>query len=275
MKISFDFLCIDERDSPNLTELYSKTRREIKEITNKRFFGICGVIIPGATYPELNIKGRKIQERCFGKEKYHPLHYVDILNNSGNYAFLGTDAHKRRSVIDQLNNLVKDTKYKIIATFIDKQKLALKYGIFTGRSLSRIQKIRPNITKEVTPRNLNLYDIALKFILQSYYEYLKEHNRRGLIIAEARGEKEDTNLLNAFYQYQKTGTGSLSGRELRSYITDLLIIRKSQNHLGTQLADLITYPLYDNLVPDHRVRKDHVVHFSNFKKKIKNVKIFP
>lgn len=198
MKISFDFLCIDERDSPNLTELYSKTRREIKEITNKRFFGICGVIIPGATYPELYIKGRKIQERCFGKEKYHPLHYVDILNNSGNYAFLGTDAHKRRSVI-----------------------------------------------------------------------------RRGLIIAEARGEKEDTNLLNAFYQYQKTGTGSLSGRELRSYITDLLIIRKSQNHLGTQLADLITYPLYDNLVPDHRVRKDHVVHFSNFKKKIKNVKIFP
>lgn len=48
MKTAFDFLCIDEHDSPNLTELNGKTRLEIKDLRNKRYFGICGVNIPGA-----------------------------------------------------------------------------------------------------------------------------------------------------------------------------------------------------------------------------------
>lgn len=99
---------------------------------------------------------------------------------------------------------------------------------------------------------------------------------RGIIIAEARGEAEDKKLLDAFYQYQRTGAGSLSGRELRKYIVDLLIIRKSQNHLGTQIADLITYPVYDMFIPDHNSRNDHFITKKTLLGcKISNIRIFP
>jgi hypothetical protein len=273
MKTSYDFLCLDEHDSPNLTELNDRSRKEISNLKNKRFFGICGVIIPGAIYPELNIEGRKIQEKCFGR--YIPFHYSEILNSSGRFAFLGKEQRKRRQVVDLLNNLVFDTKYKILSCFINKSGFALKYGVFHEKRLSEIRRIRPNLSKPSSPKKVNLYEISLKFILSRYYKHLVEHKKRGLIIAEARGEKEDNDLLDAFYHYQKSGAGSLSGRELRSCITDLLIIRKSQNHIGLQLADLITYPLYDYFIPNHNFRTDHFIKENAFEGKIFSIDVFP
>lgn len=275
MKVSYDFLCLDERDSPNLTELRNNTRKEIRNIKNRRFFGICGVIIPGAVYPQLNVEGRKIQEQILGKGKYRPFHYVEILNNSKFFSFLGKDESKRQSLIAKLNNLITKTKFKIIASFVDKQTLALNYGVFPKGKLTKITKIKPNLSKPTTPRTINLYEICLKSILKDYYEYLSKRNKRGLIIAEARGEKEDKELLDAFYSYQKTGAGSLSGKQIRERITDLLIIRKSQNHIGTQVADLITYPLYDYFIPDHNIRSDHLINRKSFEDKIISIKVFP
>lgn len=275
MKTSFDFLCIDEHDSPNLTELNGKTRAEIKELKNKRYFGICGVNIPGAIYPDVNVSGRKIQERILGQEVFQPFHYTEILNNSGNWAFLGKFKSKRISLIMQLNNFIIKEKFKIIASFVSKDQLALNYGIFPSGKLERINKIKPNISCQTTPKNINLYDIALKFILSEYYKYLTSKKKRGVIIAEARGEREDSDLLNSFYRFQKFGAGSLSGKELRDKIVDLLIIRKKQNHLGLQLADLITYPLYDFFIPEHNIRDDHFIKKSSFEKKIISIKILP
>lgn len=190
-------------------------------------------------------------------------------------AFLGKYKNKRTSLVMQLNNFIIKEKFKIIASFVSKDKLALKYGIFPSGKLERINKIKPNISCQTTPKNINLYDIALKFILSEYYKYLASNKKRGVIIAEARGEREDSDLLNSFYRFQRLGAGSLSGRELRDKIVDLLIIRKKQNHLGLQLADLITYPLYDYFIPDHNVRNDHVIYKSSFEKKILSIKILP
>lgn len=275
MKVAYDFLCLDERDSPNLSELRNKTRNEVKKIKNRRYFGLCGVIIPGAIYPDLNIEGRSIQEKVCGRGKYVPFHYVEILNNSNKFSFLGKDLSKRNSLVDRLNNLVGKTKFKVIASFIDKQELALQYGIFHGSKLTEMRRIKPNMSGPSTPRRINLYEISLKFVLNRYYDYLKARRKRGLIIAEARGEREDKDLLDAFYRYQKSGAGPLSGKELRSYITDLLIIRKSQNHIGLQIADLITYPVYDYLVPNHNIRNDHFIKLSGFQSKIEGLEIFP
>ena len=275
MKISYDFLCLDERDSPNLTELRNKSRKEIRENKNRRYFGICGVIIPGAVYPELNIEGRRIQEKLLGKNTYHPFHYVEILNNSGFFAFLGKNPSKKQSLIAKLNNLIYKNNFKIISSFVDKQLIALNYGVFTKGKLTRINKIKPNLSKPSTPKTINLYEISLKYILKDYYDYLSKRKKRGLIIAEARGEKEDKELLNAFYLYHKIGAGSLSSKQIRERITDLLIIRKSQNHLGIQLADLITYPLYDKFVPNHNIRKDHLIYRQTYENKIKSIRVFP
>lgn len=141
MKVAFDILCLDEHDSPNLSELNGKSRKEINSISNRRHFGLCGVIIPGATYPSINMEGRRIQERCHGKGKFIPFHYVDILHSRDKYSFLGKNSSKKQSLIALLNSYISSSKVKILGCFIDKQQLALRYGLFTGRKLTNITKI--------------------------------------------------------------------------------------------------------------------------------------
>jgi len=275
MKVSFDILCLDERDSPNLSELKHKTRKEIKSLKNRRYFGLCGVLIPGADYPEMKIAGRRIQEKCHGVNTFKPFHYTEILNNSGDYAHLGINAGKRKGLITRLNNFLDHYNFKIISAFIDKQKLALDYGLFPSGKLLQIHKIKPGISNINSVKNINLYVICLKFILKDYYEYLVSKRKRGLIIAEARGEKEDRALLEAFYYFQRLGINSIKGKDLRSYIIDLLIVHKKQNHIGIQIADLVTYPLYDYFVPDHNIRNDHFIKKDIIGKKKRWITIFP
>ncbi len=275
MKVSYDFLCLDEFGSPNLSEFYNKTRDEIKEFEDRCHFGLAGVIIPGAIYPDLNVNGRKIQEKILGQNNFTPFHYSEILHNSKNFAFLGVDRSKRSSLIANINNLISKSKFKIISNFVDKKRIALNFGIYKNKKLALISKIKPNISSSNSPKDINLYEISLKFVISEFYRHLKDKNLRGLIIAESRGEKEDKNLLDTFYQYQKSGAGSLSGFDIRERISDLLIIRKTQNHIGLQIADLVCFPVFDYFIPNHKTRSDHFIKQDLIKQKIKSLSLFP
>lgn len=275
MKVAYDFLCIDEIGTPNLSEFYGKTREEVKNSSLRPHFGLAGVIIPGAIYPQINIEGRKLQEKYFGKGNFAPFHYSEILHNSKAFSFLGKDKNLKRSIVDRLNNLIDKNNFRIISNFIDKKQTALIYGYYKEKKLSIIGRIRPGISKPAVPRDTNLYDISLKFILPEFYHYLNERKKRGLIISEGRGKKEDTSLLDSFYKYQMTGVGAISGKELRNHISDLLVVQKSQNHIGLQLADLICFPLYDYFVPGHPTRPDHFIKKEIIEKKIISLSTFP
>lgn len=270
----YEFLCIDERDSPNLTEFNGKTRQEIKE-SKTRHFGLCGITLSGINYPLLNISGKKIQEKFKQGKNLVPFHYVDILHKREDYSWLLANGDISRSFIDRLNNLAKSTDYKIIGSFIDKNELALQFGKFPNKKLTIINKIKPNISPATTPKKINLYDISLKFLLKEYFKHLEDKRRKGLIIAEARGDVEDQALLNSFYKYQILGIGSISGKTLRENILDLLIIKKKQNHIGIQLADLITYPVYDYFVEGHSKRNDHFIKSNAIENKILSINVFP
>lgn len=270
----YDFLFLDERDSPNLTELEHKTKDEIKKIQNKRHFGLCGVTLAGINYPKLNIAGRRLQERFFGKNRYEPFHYYEILNKCGKFSFLG-EQKKLKSFCDSLDYFIRNIDFKIIGSFIDKPGIAMEYGIFEQGQLTKINKIKPSISPKTKPSEINLYDIALKFLLKDYYSYLKERRRKGLIIAEARGKKEDASLLTSFFRYQREGTGSLSGKEIRENIIDLLVVPKIQNHIGLQLSDILMYPFYDYFIPNHIPRKDHIIKEERFLNRIIGFNVFP
>jgi hypothetical protein len=270
----YDFLCLDERDSPNLTEFNGKTREEIKT-SSTRHFGLCGITLSAINYPLLNINGKRIQEKFKQKDALNPFHYIDILHKREEYSWLLKNKDVARSFLDRLNNLVKNTEYKIIGSFIDKNKLALQYGTFNNKVLTTINKIKPNISPITTPKKINLYDICLKFLLNDYFKYLKEKRRKGLIIAESRGDIEDLALLNSFYKYEIEGTGVISGKLLRENILDLLVLKKKQNHIGIQLADLITYPIYDYFIDGHSTRSDHFIKKDKIDNKILSIRIFP
>jgi hypothetical protein len=88
-----------------------------------------------------------------------------------------------------------------------------------------------------------------------------------MIITEARGEKEDIELRDAFYKLQCGGISTISPKSLRQTIVDLLVVYKKQNHAGLQLADLLLYPTYDAQIPYHSVRTDHFISFESIIRK--------
>ncbi|MBL7036577.1 hypothetical protein ISR94_01840 [Candidatus Microgenomates bacterium] len=101
---------------------------------------------------------------------------------------------------------------------------------------------------------------------------------RGIIVAEARGQREDSELRNAFKMIYKNRVGSIKPSEIRNQILDLFIVPKKQDYLGTQIADMVLYPTYDAVVSDHNSRSDHFISFErDLKNKLlsKNVNLIP
>lgn len=145
-----------------------------------------------------------------------------------------------------------------------------QYGTFnrSGRPVN-IKKIGSNLFPKQPFVDYNLYLLCLRQLTIHFYQYLSNRrlSARGVIVAEARGKREDTELREAFQKIYYHGVGSIKPTELRRKILDLFIVPKTQNYIGTQLADLILYPTYDALVPQHGARNDHFLHFESCLKK--------
>ena len=62
-------------------------------------------------------------------------------------------------------------------------------------------------------------------------------------MAEARGKREDAQLLRKYEEFRQHGDDRLSGAEVRATYPDTLQFRrKDQNIAGLQIADLLAYP---------------------------------
>ena len=109
----------------------------------------------------------------------------------------------------------------------------------------------------------NLYLLCLRYLLVSFYNFISDrlHPARGIIVAEARGKREDDELRTAFQKIYYYGVSSIKPTQFRRIILDLFIVPKTQDYVGTQLADMIVYPVYDGEVPNHSARKDHFINF--------------
>lgn len=85
-------------------------------------------------------------------------------------------------------------------------------------------------------------------------------------------KKYGRHLLISFYNF-------ISNRQhpARRIILDLFIVPKTQDYVGTQLADMIVYPVYDSEVPNHSARKDHFINFDKVLKRklLEEVKVIP
>jgi hypothetical protein len=169
-----------------------------------------------------------------------------------------------------VSNFVFNSKFNYDCVFIDKHELIKKYGIFNKEGvLLRINKIGSNLFPKSDVKDYNLYLLALRKMLGNFYQFLtsKKILARGILIAEARGEREDTELRSAFKKIYYNGVGPIGAKAIRRQILDLFIVPKKQNYFGTQLADLVLYPTYDGLIPFHNRRNDH---FIIFEKHLKN-----
>ncbi|MDP4010046.1 MAG: hypothetical protein Q8P53_03640 [Candidatus Shapirobacteria bacterium] len=275
------FLFLDEIYTPNLNEFRNIIKDEIFNKIKHWHFGIAGTIFPASGVYDIYDKSRKIKNKYYSKQSNLIFHYVDTLNKKDAFSDLAKDPEKYCKYTLSLNSLVENSDFKYISSFVDKHELIKKYGVFdTNKKLVKIQKIGSNLFPKSPFLNYNLYLLCLKNIVVEFYNFISSRNisARGIIVAEARGEREDSELRQAFQKMYYYGVSSIQPTQLRRVILDLFIVPKTQNYVGTQITDMLIYPTYDTFVPNHNSRKDHFITFnSNLKRKFLNsgVKITP
>lgn len=266
------FLYLDEIYAPNLNDMLRFNKNEIFEKNNHLHFGISGVIVASSCLYDLFVKSERIKSKYYPKSKNVIFHYVDILNSNDFYSDLNVNKKKNIAFKTSLTTFITSSEFKFDCVFVDKHELIKKYGIFNKENkLIKINKIGSNLFPKCSAKDYNLYLLCLRKMINNFYQFLTERKiqARGIVVAEARGEREDTELRDAFKKIYFNGVGSVGAKDIRRQILDLFIVPKKQNYFGTQIADLVLYPSYDGFVPSHNIRHDHFIKFEkNLKKKL-------
>lgn len=159
------------------------------------------------------------------------LHSRDIRKWQKEFKCLG-DVNKRLVFYKDLDNLIKNSEFSIIASAINKNKLIQQYG----------------------PRADNPYNISLSFILERsiFYTDNIKYSHIG-IIAESRGKKEDEQLYNQHQLILSNGTHYITSTRFKEKIKFFKFIDKNENNIGTQISDLIAYPIATKIIYPERV----------------------
>ncbi len=274
------FLFLDEIYTPNLNEFRKRTKEEIFLQEKHHHFGISGTIVAASDVYDLYSRTKKIKSKYFPDKNKLIFHYTATLNKKEDFARFKNNYQKYRAYTDSLKSFVVNSRFKFSCVFVDKHELIKKYGVFdkTGR-IVKIKKIGSNLFPKSQFIDYNLYLLCLRHLLVSFYNFIsdRQHPARGIIVAEARGKREDDELRTAFQKIYYYGVSSIKPTQFRRIILDLFIVPKTQDYVGTQLADMIVYPVYDSEVPNHSARKDHFINFDKVLKRklLEEVKVIP
>ncbi len=123
-----------------------------------------------------------------------------------------------------LNKLIKDLPFLVLASVIKKQEL--KDGYFDPS---------------------NPYNLSLHFLIERFLYFLEENNDIGYISVESRDSKSNADLLGVYTLIMQHGSNggrhNISPNRFKQRIQKIEFIEKKQNHNGHQISDLIAYPI--------------------------------
>ena len=153
----------------------------------------------------------------------HPeliLHTADIARAKNGFHQLREEAFRRRFYAE-LNGLMLELQYCVVACAIKKHEHVARYG-----------------------RNArDPYHFSLEPVVERFCYEIGGVSSGGQIIAECRRPELDTELKGIFDRIRLNGTAFVSGAKVRNRIGGLACIPKSQNISGMQLADLVASPI--------------------------------
>ena len=144
------------------------------------------------------------------------LHEQDIRKKTGSFHQMNKE--EREIFLEDLNTLIAQADFTLLATIIDKYKL------------------RKEQTKET-----HVYHLAMELGLEKLYHFLQshhQHNRLTHVICEARGRTED-HALELEFSHVCSGHNSLN----KILPFELIIADKKTNSEGLQFADLAARPV--------------------------------
>ena len=200
-------------------------------------FVLCGVIFDCNKLKELNCQIDDFKNKRFGN-KNCILHTADIARRKNGYEFLNDKKEKDKFYLE-LNNLMSNLEYDVIACVIDKKKYIEKYQ---------------NDKRDV-------YEYSLDILVERFYYQLA--GDMGLIQCEARNEELDNQIKIAWQSITNRGTYYISGDNIQKRISCLSIHKKTENINGLQIADLCASP-----IGRHYIKKQPKADFEIIREKI-------
>ncbi|MGT2757032.1 DUF3800 domain-containing protein [Streptococcus ovuberis] len=196
---------------------------------NNRWFSMTGILIAGKDGEKL------ISDIMAIKHKY----WKNAMFNEQRVVFHSRDYRKKvgafnPKIIDypkmnlELLQFVEKAGFTIFSSGIDKDFLTRRYN---------------------TP--YPVYWFSLLFLIERYAIFLENHNKTGVIILEARGKKEDNELLQAIVPNIEYGTNyvsdSICSRIRGVYFNNKRTENKKQSYPYLEMADMIGYELHNKI----------------------------
>jgi len=188
---------------------------------NFPLFLLCGCLF---SEDEFRVACRKVDEL---KLKYFKttemiLHSRDIRKCEGVFQIL-FDLNIKKSFYEDLNELMKELRYTVISSAINKEEFIKKYG--KGAD--------------------DPYHVSFSFIMERIIFYTDSIDRAGqvVIVPERRGRKEDDLFVSHYNSIMDSGTFHVSSERFKQRIVQLKFCKKRDNNIGSQIADLTAYPL--------------------------------
>lgn len=183
------------------------------------------------------------------------LHSRDIRKAQGPFAIMRNPA-TQTAVMADLDDLMRNQPYQLIAVVIDKAKHAKRYA---------------------TPNNP--YELSMLFALERLVPLLENLGQTDVtLIAESRGAKEDADLRNSFLSTVYNGTGYVSAIRFRRISFTLEFCSKKANCIGTQMADLAGYPISRRIITPKGANAPFAILRQKFYRGpglIRGLKVFP
>lgn len=185
-------------------------------------FLLCGVLVSEENYNKIRNE-LNVVKKNFWRNKGVIFHSRDIRKCNKEFQIL-FDIDLKSKFYSQINHIIQDSKYRIIASAIDKEQYIKTYGKLSN----------------------DVYELALSFIIERAVFCLdekKDEEKQLEIIIEKRGRKEDKKLDEHFQRLMSRGTSYVSSQRLVNLNTSIHFKDKKENINGLQLSDLVAYPI--------------------------------
>lgn len=182
---------------------------------------VLGGVIVDKDYAEGELAERMagFKRDLFGREDLI-LHTADITRNRNGFERL-KDAGFRQAFYEQLNALMADLRYSVVACAIRKDQHLSRYGVAA----------------------LDPYLLSLDVLVERFCMDVGNIEGGGLIVAERRDPTLDHELELAWLNLKIQGTRYLQAKQIERRILAMNLRDKKANLAGLQLADLVVTPI--------------------------------
>ena len=185
-------------------------------------FTLCGILISEEDDLPLNAKIVEMKRKYWGEKKVI-LHSRDIRKFEKGFEIL-FDPEVKKVFYEDVDAVMSETDYTIVACSIMKEKYIRKYGRL----------------------NDDVYGLSLSFIMERAVYYLDSMNDPDAqlqVIVEKRGKREDASLLSYYNEVFDRGTYFVNAGRFKKYVKGFEFRDKKEDIIGLQIADLAAYPI--------------------------------